>query len=157
MTRVWYQLEDTTVAKVELTDDADVDDLKAVIKNKWQNRLKHIDAGALNVLAAGANPNNTNTAAMAKPLPLPLLTWHTNPHLTTGERPLIVVVLQQQQQQQPNGTNPIQWQEVPPLVTQHPSFRRGRYKFNNLAMTSRISLDSMWLLGDAVSTSYLGT
>jgi hypothetical protein len=53
---VWYTLDGESPAKVKVQDDADVDDLRNAVKEKWPE-LKDIAAARLKVYAAGADPN----------------------------------------------------------------------------------------------------
>lgn len=84
MMKAWYKLDDKLASKVEVKDDADVDDLRDAIKAKWGDRLRFA-APDLMVFAAGVDPTTTVR---------PLEPFDPVPINATGQNPLIVVTPQ---------------------------------------------------------------
>lgn len=84
---VWYKLNGASPDKVQVRYDADVDDLRNAVKEKWGDRLP-CAAPELKVFAVGADPTEVG----------PLEPYDPIPTATTGRSPLIVVAPQQQQQ-----------------------------------------------------------
>lgn len=55
--RVWYKLNDFDVSKVQVADDADVDDLKLAIKEgAWHHELANVSHASMTVSGGGVEP-----------------------------------------------------------------------------------------------------
>ena len=90
--KVWYQLGDEQASKVEVKENADVDDLKMAIKTAESGGVPYV-ARKLKVYAAGKDPS--------KDEPLDPRALVTDSY--KGKEPLIVVAAPATTQQQQNG------------------------------------------------------